>query len=754
MRLTLVLRLFVLAFFASVSARAEEPLLKLKQDTGLRGSQAGGQDAPLFLSADQIESISANVIQASGNVEARKSGRNFFADTLRYDNALESIDARGKVRLEQVGLILTGESLKLQLDSETGLLTKPVYRILPTAETSTGGPRISGRGQADSLELIEREKFSAKDATYTTCPVGNEDWQLKVADLEIDQGRQVGTARNMLLKFKDVPLLYTPWADFSLNNERKSGFLPPTIGFTGKSGLDITLPYYFNLAPNYDATIYPRFLATRGLQLGGEFRYLSETFEGDAALEYLYKDQTDERTRWLAALNHTQQFSPRLKGQVIFQRVSDDEYFRDLSNQVEVTSRSILPQEARLNYDGDWWEAGLLVQALQTLQDPAAPIAESYNRLPQLTLNANRKLAGIVEAGLETGYTHFHHPNPVLVPNPDGYYQVKDADRFTLYPSLKLPYSNSAFFITPKIGYHYTSYSIDQPLAGNPSSLDRGLPIASVDTGLIFERDFSFRGSHYLQTLEPRAYYVYAPYRDQTQIPVFDTAPLDLSFAQIFTENQYIGGDRINDANQLTLAMTSRFIDESSGLERLKVAFGQRYYFTSQQVTLPGTLPRDSQSTDLLALLSGQINHAWRVDAGWQFDTDLGKTIKNTLSVSYRPEPGRTASVGYRFLDGSVEQLDTAFQWPLTNRLYGLFRANYSLRDNNLVEGLAGLEYNGGCWVVRGVAQRIATAENDSSNSFYLQLELNGMGRIGASPLDALNKSIPGYKPTNEFKTP
>jgi LPS-assembly protein len=322
-----------------------------------------------------------------------------------------------------------------------------------------------------------------------------------------------------------------------------------------------------------------------------------------------------------------------------------------------------------------------------------------------------------------------------------------------------MPYRNSAFFITPKLGYHYTHYNIDQPIGTNASSIERGLPIASLDTGLIFERDFSFRGSHYRQTLEPRAYYVYAPYRDQDEIPIFDTGPLDLSFAQIFTENQFIGGDRINDANQLTLAMTTRFVEDSTGLERLKLAIGQRYYFSNQQVsipstpTVPGTPPRDSSSTDLLALVSGQINHAWRVDAGWQYDTDLGKTIKNTLSTSYRPAPGRTASIGYRFLDGSVEQVDSAFQWPLSQRLYGLFRANYSLRDNNLVEGLAGLEYNGGCWVLRGVVQRLATAEKDSSNSLFLQLELNGMGRLGANPLDALSKSIPGYTPTNEFLT-
>ncbi len=743
MRLNLALSF--LALTSWTSSHADEIPFVLKTDTELRGSRVAGDEGPLFLSADQIESINANTIEASGKVEARKAGQNFFADTLRYDHSQEQVDARGNIRLEQSNMVITASTLKLKLDSNTGMLTDPHYRILPAKDR-----QFTARGDAESLELLGQDKFAAKEATYTTCPIDNDDWQLKVVDLEIDQGQQTGTARNVLLSFKNVPLLYTPWADFPLNDARKSGFLAPTIGITGKSGLDVTLPYYFNLAPNYDATLYPRFLATRGLQFGGEFRYLTPSYHGETTLEYLPKDQDADRSRWLVALKHAQDFNPRLQGQVNFERVSDDNYFRDLSNQLNVTSRSILPQEGSLAYSGDWWHAGLQVQQLQVLQDPDQPILQTpYFRLPQLTLSATQKL-GLVQTELETEYTHFHHPNPnPAAPIP----QVGGGDRITLYPSFGLPYSNSSFFITPKIGYHYTYYNIDQALPGNPSSMDRGLPVASLDTGLKFERDMDFRGDRYLQTLEPRAYYVYAPYRDQNNIPIFDTALLDLSFAQIFTENQYIGGDRISDANQLTLAMTSRFIEESSGLERLKLAIAQRYYFDTQKVTFPGTPARDSKSTDLLALVSGQINHAWRLDSGWQFDTDLGKTIKTTVSASYRPAEGKAASVGYRFIDGSVEQVDTAIQWPLNRRLYGLFRANYSLKDNNLVEGLTGLEYNGGCWVLRGMLQRITTAEKDVSNAFYLQLELKGLGRLGASPLSALKESIPGYTPTNEFQT-
>lgn len=737
MRLSLGFFLFSLALSGCAGARAGDAPLILKKDIELRGSTAAGDEGPLFLSADMVQSISPEIIEARGNVEARKAGRNFFADTLRHDRALNQIEASGRVRMEQTKLVLTGNNLKLQLDTLTGHLGNPEYRIIPSPEV-----RIQGRGNARKLAFAGQEIYAATDASYTTCPVGNDDWYLKAASLEIDQNQQVGSARNVMLTFKGIPLVYAPWADFSLNDARKTGFLPPTIGFTGKSGLDVILPYYFNLAPNYDATLYPRLLGSRGLQLGSEFRYLMPSYQGDAALEYLPNDQTDDRSRWLASLNHKHRFNPKLKGSITFLRVSDDEYFRDLSNQVIVTSQSILPQEGLLTYEGDHWQAGLRLQQLQVLQDIDAPINPTpYNRLPQLTLAGSRNLAGGLQASIDSEYAYFRHPTLV------------DGSRLTLYPSVKLPYRTGAFFVTPKLGYHFTRYQLEDNLVF-PEKNTRALPIASIDSGLFMERDFNFRGSSYLQTLEPRAYYVHVPFRNQTDIPVFDTAPLDLSFAQIFTENQFVGGDRINDANQLTLALTSRFIDEHNGLERLKVAIGQRYYFSSQQVTLPGTLPRDSLSTDLLALLSGQINDAWRVDSGWQFDTDLGRTIKSTISASYRLGPGRAASLGYRFLDGSVEQLDSAVQWPLTPRLHGLARANYSFRDNRLIEGLAGLEYNGGCWVLRGVVQRIATAERDVSNSFYLQLELNGLGRLGASPMNALKESIPGYVPTNEFQNP
>ena len=317
------------------------------------------------------------------------------------------------------------------------------------------------------------------------------------------------------------------------------------------------------------------------------------------------------------------------------------------------------------------------------------------------------------------------------------------------YPTVKLPLTNSFGFITPQLGWHLTRYNLDD--RAPQSTINRSVPIGSVDSGLIMERPFTFRNTAYVQTLEPRLYYVYAPYRDQSTIPVFDTALLDFSYAQMFTENQFIGGDRINDANQLTLAVTSRFIEDTSGIERLNVTLGQRYYFSTQRVTLPGVSPRDKNATDLLAAVTGQITRDWRIETAWQFDTASGTTVRQNLGASYRPGPGRVLNFSYRTIDQTTQQMDISGQWPLSSRWYGVFRYNYSLQDNKLVEGLAGLEYNAGCWAVRGVAQRLATSENKTNSSLYFQLELKGLGNIGSNPLEVLRRSIPGYRSSNEF---
>jgi len=719
----------VVLLLTAASAAANGPALK--KDVELAGSAAAGKAGPLFVTADRIESTAANVIEASGRVEARQAGQNFFANWLRYDTTLSLVEARGQVRLEQAALQVAGDALKLNLNDYSGGLTQPVYRF----------PSQQGRGGADHIEFIDENHFKLQDATYTTCPTGNDDWFLKVSDLDIDRTRNVGTARHASLRFLGVPILYTPWADFPLSDARKTGVLAPTFGTTERSGLDILVPYYLNLAPNYDATLYPRLLSKRGIQLGGEFRYLLNDMHGENRLEYLPNDNEANRSRWSVALNNTYRLSANTQAGMLFNQTSDDDYFRDLSNLISITSLSHLNREAWVTTQHAAWNAELRAQSFQTLQDSTAtPIAEPYARLPQARLGVLQTFGRGLEFRLDSEATRFAHSDPAKT----------EGTRVLAYPTLRLPLSNSFGFLTPQVGWHSSYYALDDD-ALTKQRITRNVSIFSLDSGVAFDRPFRFAGQDYEQTLEPRAYYVYAPYRNQDAIPVFDTALQDFSYAQMFTENQFIGGDRVNDANQLTLAVTSRFTEAASGLERLQFTLGQRYYFSTQQVRLPGATLRTSNATDLLAAVSGQITRDWRIDTAWQYDTQNGTTIRQNLGASYRPGPGRSLNFGYRFIDQTTEQVDLSAQWPLARRWYGMFRYNYSFQDDKLVEGLAGLEYNGGCWAVRGVFQRLATKENQSTDAFFIQLELSGMGRIGANPLDVLKQSVPGYRPSNEI---
>lgn len=704
----------------------------LKKDIELRGSAIAGKEGPLFLTADSFESTALQIIVASGRVEARQAGQNFFADWLRYDASQNLVEARGNVRLEQPALLVQGDALKLDLDDYSGELTQPVYQL----------PVQHGRGDAERVDFIDENRFRLSDATYTTCPADNDDWFLKVSDLNIDTTRNVGTAHNASLRFLGVPILYTPWMDFALDNRRKTGILAPTIGTTERSGLDIMAPYYLNLAPNYDATLYPRLLSTRGVQLGGEFRYLLQEARGDNRLEYLPNDNEVDRSRWSMALNNTYRLNPNTQLGMQFNRVSDDDYFRDLSNLISTTSISHLNSEVWVGTQHAYWNAELRAQRFQTLQDSTSSdsILEPYARLPHARLGMARIFGNGLEFKLESEATRFAHPT------------LTEGSRVLAYPTLRLPLTNSFGFFTPQIGWHSSYYALDD----DAQRITRNLPILSLDSGVYYDRPISLFGQDYQQTLEPRAYYVFAPYRDQNAIPLFDTALLDFSYAQMFTENQYVGGDRINDANQLTLAVTSRFIEADSGLERLQVTLGQRYYFSTQEVTLhPGDEPRTTKATDLLAAVSGQITRDWRIDTALQLDTQGGNVIRQNLGASYRPGPGRALNFGYRFIDQTTEQVDLSGQWPLGKHWFGMFRYNYSFQDDKLVEGLAGLEYNAGCWSVRGVFQRLATKEDQSTDALFLQLELSGMGRLGANPLDVLKQSVPGYRPSNEiFQTP
>ncbi|MEO7726576.1 MAG: LPS-assembly protein LptD [Burkholderiales bacterium] len=743
---------------ADCATAADDSALGLKPDGGgvqlklqpsfIRIPPSNKDPVPLFFDADVIQGHHEKELEAEGSVRLRKRGKAVYADWLRFDKPEDEIHARGNVRLEQRGDTIDGTELNFNLDTERGAMEKPKYSVQVNA--------TKGRGEGERLVFEGENKYRMLGGNYTSCEVGNNDWFLRAKDFEIDKERQIGTARGATVEFLGVPFLYTPYISFSLDRQRKSGFLSPTFGTTGNSGTEFSIPYYWNIAPNRDATFTPRVMAKRGVMLSNEFRYLDKSYNGEARYEVLPNDRVrNGDTRTALSLRHLQNFGGGWIGSADVQKVSDSNYFTDLSTQIAATSQVVLPRQGTLSKSGNWWNDGAYgfsaqIQRWQTLQtDPLNPVVQPYSRTA-LTFNANKQNIGPVDFDVGSSFVAFTHPTLI------------NGKRAVAYPSISLPLQSSFAYVTPKTGLHVTRYDFDQ--SNSPvSDQSRTVPISSLDTGLLLERTIAFSGQNMLQTLEPKLYYVYIPTHNQNLLPNFDSGLQTVNFATLYSENQFSGSDRINDANQLTAGVTSRLLQEN-GVERLRVGLAERFYFKSQEVTLPGIAARNDNRSDLLATLSGTIVPHWTADLGWQYTTASSQTQRANAGVRYEPAPGKVINAAYRYTNGALttstgaatvfsatnpsntlRQVDLSTQWPLTRRMSAIARWNYSIADSRLLEGLAGIEYDGGCWAFRVVAHSFATTSTTTVNSFFMQLELNGVSKIGSNPLELLRRNIAGY---------
>lgn len=714
----------------AASADETPPLKRNRRLTVQPPANAG--PTPVIVQAQRIEGRKDEEVEAFEDAELRKWGQTMTADHLRYRQPEDEVFAEGNVHIEQKADSASGSELRLKLDSKRGYMNASTFEL--------GEQVPAGRGDARKLWFEGENRYRLEEANYSTCPVDEPDWYLRARELDLDRNVQTGYAQDARLEFLGVPILYSPWLTFPLDKSRKSGFLAPHFGSTGRSGAEFTLPYYWNIAPNMDATISPRLMQKRGLQVKGEFRYLMPTFAGEMRAEFLPDDQLLGINRYYLGLNHRQILAPGLSASLNLQKASDNDYFRDLGTLLATTSQIHLPREGILNYSMGGWNLLARMQTFQTLQDVSAPVTPPYHRTPQVLLTGGLPGPGGANLAVSGEFVNFVHPS------------LLNGRRSSFYPSVSLPYSESWGFLTPKLGWHVTRYALDRDTTSQPDAT-RSVPIFSLDGGLYFEREAALFGSHFRQTLEPRLYYLNVPYRDQSQLPIFDSGEADFNYARLFTENRFSGFDRISDANHLTFAVTSRFIQDESGIERLRATIGQRYYFTEQQVTL--ALPtRTAKTSDFLALLSGRLTQDWSLDSGWQFNPDAGKTEKANISARYSPEIGKTLNLGYRYTREMLRQVDVSSQWPITGRWTGLGRVNYSMFDSKLVEGLAGLEYRAGCWAFRTVLHSFSTAATQRTNAFYFQLEFNGIGHVGSNPLDVLKRNIYGYSYGNNHDQP
>lgn len=720
----------------SCGALAAEPgpVLKITQSLlPLPSRQAGQEPLPVFIDADRISGIEERYIEAEGKVMLRRLDESLAADWMRYDQPEDTLQAKGNVVFTRARTRVEGDELRLQLTTHLG-------ELRPMRYESRGEKGQYARGDAAVLKFEGEDRYHLSAATYTTCPVGNEDWVLRTEDLKLDYIESLGTARHVKVEYMGKPILYTPWMDFSLDDKRKSGFLTPSFGTSDKRGFEFAAPWYWNIAPNQDATFTPHYMSKRGLQLAAEYRYLERNYTGQTHVEYLANDKVAERDRYFGQIRHSHVFDSHWSGNLNIAGVSDDKYFTDLGGSVNQTSQVNLMREANLTYNGGWWSALGRLQTFQTLN--TAPL---YHRLPQIALNAARQQPGgyPVDVSFSGEYVRFTHSLT----------SYAEGDRAYAYPSVSLPFQTSYAYVTPKFGLHLSRYELERN-PGGELARTRSLPIFSVDAGLQLERDFEFAGYGFIQTLEPRLYYLRIPYRNQSQLPVFDTGLRDASFYTLFSENQFAGVDRINDADQVTLALTTRFLDTLSGIERLQFTIGQRYYFSDQRVVLPGMAPRSADSSDILATVSGQLTKQLRLASGMQYNADTDETVRFNLGAFYRDGPGRVLNADYRFTRNSIDQIDLSGQWPLAPKWYGVGRVNYSFRDDRMVEALAGFEYNAGCWSLRGLLQRLALTQTETSNAFYIQLELRDLTKLGPNPLELLKRSIPGYAKSDEFNLP
>jgi LPS-assembly protein len=684
--------------------------------------------------AQVIEGVSDLEVTARGAAEIQSGDVTVFGEFLRYNREFGAVDAEGGVRLQSGVDRFFGPRLNYNTLEDTGQVEQPQFLLQRD---------LPARGSAERIEFLGKDRYRLINARFTTCKPGQDDWFLEASQLDLDYTADEGHARYPRLRFFDKTILAFPFAEFPLENRRRSGFLVPYYSQTSTRGLELGIPYYWNIAPERDLTLTPVYMARRGFQLKSHARYLGRPYAGELRYEYLPDDPVFGRTRSGTSWLHTQTLRPNLTAQIDYNRVSDDRYFVDLASQVKQVSVGNLPQDAFLTHSAAIGSGSLTsqarVQRFQTLQDPLAPILPPYHRLPQLNTSATfNDVRGMFDSAIPVEYVRFVHPTLV------------EGSRTTFAPSVAAPRLTPGWYFTPKAGLRYTSYQLDLEASGVPGNPSVAVPWLSVDSGLVFERESRWLGDSSTQTLEPRIFYVFVPYRGQEHLPVFDTTLADFNYPQLFTENRFVGGDRFGDANQVTLALTTRFL-QSSGQEALRATIGQRFYFADERVGLTqGTSLRRATESDVLASIGGRPFQHWTFDATSQYNPYRNRAEKYGASVRYAPEIAKVINASYRFQSEILRQIDLSAQWPIAAGWYGVGRYNYSLLDGRLLEGLAGAEYNAGCWIFRFVVQRIQAAAQVSSTALVFQLEFNGVGQIGtAEATQLLRRDVPGYSVIN-----
>jgi LPS-assembly protein len=787
---------FIFFCLASSLARAEDVCPAPPKYTFIRPADIPIDDHRIHVDSDDALLGANGSAVLNGRVTVRQDERSVAADSVTYDYDADKVTVTGKVDFLDPKLRVRSDSGSYETDGEANF-NEAFFQLM----------NRNGRGFAKDIDLHPDGKVDFDHVRYTSCPVGNEDWSLSASTLNLDTKLQEGVARHVTMRFKDVPIFYTPYISFPLGDERKSGVLFPSLGHSGSNGFDVEVPYYFNLAPNYDLTATPGILTARGVQLAEDFRYLTSSSHGQLDATFLPNDKQQHDNRSYLRYTDVTDIEHGLRFDADIANVSDVNYFQSFAVGTEQTSVTFLERRTDVLYYDDAWRIRGELQNFQTIDTTVDAADRPYSRVPRVQASA---LYPIENSNFEFAFDS-EAVNFLRGVGPTGV-------RVNLSPEIRWSSRGPGYFFEPAVGYDFTQYDLQDAGFGLPSTPSRALPYARVDTGLIFERDAGSQGQR-TQTLEPRLVYSYVPYRNQNELPIFDSGLPDLNLTELFRTNRFVGWDRIGDANQVALAVTTRLFDTVSGTQYLSATIGQIRYFSIPRVGLPedvlslpaairdqyplGTIPLVNPlavpgaltapggqsyvpfpgqylpgqyflgqyplSAQARALALGQDPAAFPasdivaevaltgykhlgVNLDYQWNPYTSQTEKSEISAQYRPDPTRVINIGYRFQEGILKQWDGSFAWPIAGHWNTVGRWVYSLQDRQTIEQVAGFEYKSCCYKVQLVQRRYLSIRPGSTTvggtldtSIALQLELTGLSSVGKREDSFLEQSIRGY---------
>ncbi len=681
----------------------------------------------IVLETGELEARLSEPASASmtGGVLLQQGDRLAGAESARFDAARKALLFEGNVRYEDSGSQVMSDSAEFAYD---------LGRIrFEGADFMLDDSR--GRGAAAALEINQRGTLELDDVSYTTCAPDSNDWLLQASSIDLDTRDGVGTAKGVKLKFQGVPILYAPYISFPIGDARKSGVLTPQFGSTNRSGNEFVVPFYWNIAPNYDATITPRLLTNRGLQLGTEFRYLTTESSGRAYVEYLDNDDILEDSRSLLQLEHRTLFANGWRNRIDYREVSDSQYFEDLGGSLSSASTTHLNRSLSVDFHTDTLSIFGQVQDLQTIDDAILPSEEPYRRMPQLLLRGSWPDQWLgMRFAIDSEVTNFDRDVGVT-----GW-------RLNVAPTVELPISRPGWFITPGVTLDYTRYELSDTEADQATDPSRTVPIGSLDVGMLLERSMRGSSGDRVQTLEPRLLYVHVPHRDQDDLPVFDTITPDLNLVSLYRKNRFLGVDRIADADQLSIGLTSRILEASTGRELVSATVGQTRYLSSSGVTLPGEPLITEEESDYIAEARFLLYENLNFDVGHQWGGADSGTTRSEARLQYRPADNKILNLAYRYRRDTLEQGDISWSWPIGSQWNFVGRYKFSFRDDEAVEQFYGLEYESCCWGVRVVSRRyISRRDGTRDSSIGLQLVLKGFSSVGTAADKMLERGILGY---------